>query len=78
MKRGHNAIRCDVCNLFMSNADLVDAYSWVYFGGPLDLEPGDPVFAHAECWDDLPLEKKMLTRRVCYIPPGQVQKETSS
>ena len=69
-KRSAPNPRCNICNLFMSWADVKRGVAWTPFGGRLDDELPDEEFAHRKCWKNAEERTRSLIRRFAWIPPA--------
>jgi len=62
--------RCDICNLFMSWADVRKAVAWTPYAHGFQYEVPDEEFAHRRCWKVAPERQKSLIRTIAWIPPA--------
>lgn len=66
--------RCDICNLFMSWADVRKGVSWTPYAHGFQYEVPDEEFAHRRCWKAATESTRALIRRVAWIPPAMTGK----
>lgn len=60
-------LRCEVDGRFISAKR--EYLTYTPFGGPLDIEPADPIFMHLRCWDRMSNRERSTIRRISWEGP---------
>ena len=60
--------QCQFCGQFIKFKGR-KVITWAEYGHWYDLEPPDPCFAHAKCWNKIKIDYKLLIARISWSKP---------